>query len=97
MAVSTDVLAAIRDRLARLDEQRREPLVSGRRAALWRAQHEAARREATLEQLRRFCLDALARPRLLEPEHENDYLRGYREGLQLVLREIRRIETERRG
>jgi len=70
----------------------RGPLASGRRAALWRAQQHAARVDRSLEDLRRYCLDAL-KPRLLDQEHENDYLRGYREGFQAVLREIRRIET----
>jgi hypothetical protein len=89
-------LAAIRVRLAELGAQHRTPHSSGQRAALWRTQHEAARRGRTLEQLRAYCLDALAHPRGLDAEHENDYLRGYREGLQHVLSTIRRLEARRR-
>ena len=92
-----EALGAIRVRLAELAGQRRSPLLSGRRAALWRAQHEAARRGRTLPELRKYCLDSLDHPRWLEAEHENDYLRGYREGLQQVLSEIRRIEGRRVG
>ena len=55
-------------------------------------QQHAARADHTVDDLRRYCLDAL-KPRLLEERHENDYLRGYREGFQVVLHEIRRIET----
>jgi hypothetical protein len=40
--------------------------------------------------LRRFCLGALSTPRTLGAE---DPIRGYREGFQAVLREIRRFET----
>jgi hypothetical protein len=32
---------------------------------------------------------------LLDPADENDYLRGYRQGFQTVLKEIRRVETRR--
>lgn len=53
-------------------------------------------RGVALEDLRRYCLGWLARPRLIGAENEGDYVRGYRQGLQLVLREIRRIETSRR-
>jgi hypothetical protein len=91
-----EVRGAIRQAFARIDRTTRSPTSSGRRAALWRAQHEAARRVTSLEQLRRYCVEWLARPRLIDPEHESEYLRGYRQGLQLVLREIRRIETARR-
>ena len=87
-----ELIPMIRARLAQLDTERRGPLASGRRAALWRAQQHAARLEHTLEDLRRYCLDAL-KPRLLDEQHENDYLRGYREGFQAVLNEIRRLET----
>lgn len=90
--LAREALRAIRARLADLDGQQRSPQSSGQRAALWRAQHEAARRGRTLEDLRRYCLDALEHPRWLDAEHENDYLRGYRLGLQQVLSEIRRIE-----
>lgn len=94
--LAREVLAAIRGRLAELARAERTAHASGQRAALWRAQQEAARRGRTLQQLRAYCLDALKHPRGLKPEHENDYLRGYREGLQHVLREIRRIEVRRR-
>lgn len=92
-----EALAAIRGRLARLEGERSDARVSGQRAALWRAQHEAARRGRSLEDLRRYCLESLKRPRLLGAEHENDYLRGYRRGFQLVLSDIRRIETRQRA
>jgi hypothetical protein len=90
--LAMELIPMIRARLERLDAERRTPLASGHRAALWRAQQQAARIDRSLEDLRRYCLDAL-KPRLLDVEHENDYLRGYREGFQAVLKEIRRIET----
>jgi hypothetical protein len=93
--LAREALAAIRARLAELGEEPRGAERSGQRAALWRAQHEAARRGRTLHELRRYCLDALRRPQLLDAEHENDYLRGYRVGLQQVLHEVRRIEGRR--
>jgi hypothetical protein len=91
-----EALVAIRARLGE-GSQGRCPTWSGRRAALWRAQHQAARRGTSLEDLRRYCLEWLARPRLIGPEHESDYLRGYREGLQLVLRDLRAIEMRTKG
>jgi hypothetical protein len=94
--LAREALGAIRARLAELAREERGPHRSGQRAALWRAQHEAARRGRTLQELRRYCLDSLKRPRSLDAEHENDYLRGFRDGLQQVLREIRRIEGGRR-
>lgn len=91
---ATLAIATIQLKLAELDQaQARDPVSSGLRAALWRAQHEAARRGRGLEDLRAYCLEALRRSRLLDAEDENDYLRGYRQGLRLVLGEIRRIET----
>lgn len=87
----------IPDIRARLDELNREPgnaLASGRRAAFWRAQQHAARLDRTLADLRRYCLESL-RSRLLDEDDENDYLRGYREGFQAVLEDIRRVETRR--
>jgi hypothetical protein len=90
------LLDAIAEALTRLDDEPAGPFTSGQRAALWRAQHEAARRRRGLEDLRRYCLESLERPRSLDPEHEGEYLRGYRQGFQLVLREIRGIETARR-
>jgi hypothetical protein len=88
--LAMELIPMIRAGLASLE--RGDPLASGRRAALWRAQQQAARIDRTLEDLRRYCLDAL-KPRLLDEEHENDYLRGYRQGFQAVLAEIRRLET----
>lgn len=88
-------LAAIRAQLAELRTQEQGPHRSGQRAALWRAQHEAARRGRTLQDLRGYCLEALRHPRGLDAEDEGEYLRGYRDGLQLALSEIRRIERRR--
>lgn len=90
---ATEVIVAIQAELARLRGEPRDALRSGQRAALWRAQHQAARKGQTVAGVRRYCLDALKHPRFLDQADENDYLRGYREGLQLVLSEIRRIET----
>jgi hypothetical protein len=90
-----EALAAIAGRLAELRKEPPSELASGERAALWRAQQEAARPGRGLEDLRRYCLEALQHPRFLDAEHENDYLRGYRRGFQLMLREIRRIEAAR--
>lgn len=92
-----ELIPTIRAQLDALRKQarasgRRDALVSGRRAALWRAQQHAGRIDHTLDDLRRYCLEAL-KPRLLDERHENDYLRGYRQGFQALLREIRRIET----
>jgi hypothetical protein len=92
MMLAMELIPMIRARLAQLDRERRDPLASGRRAALWRAQQYAARIDHSLGDLRRYCLDSL-KPRLLDQQFENDYLRGYREGFQDVLNEIRRIET----
>jgi hypothetical protein len=87
-----ELIPAIRGVLAELDAGERNSTASGRRAALWRAQQYAARVNHSLEDLRGYCLDSL-RPRLLDQDDENEYLRGYREGFQTVLREIRRLET----
>jgi hypothetical protein len=87
-----ELIPTIRAHLAELGAGHKSPLVSGQRAALWRAQQHAARIDHTLEDLRRYCLESL-KPRLLEERHENDYLRGYRAGFQAVLGEIRRLET----
>ncbi len=67
-----------------------DPVARDRRAALWRAQQHAAIANHTIDDLRRFCLGALSAPRTLGAE---DPVRGYREGFQAVLREIRRLET----
>lgn len=88
-----ELIPAIRARLAEIDAERPAALASGRRAALWRAQQHAARLDHTVEDLRRYCLEALAPRRFLDEADENDYLRGFRQGFQDVLREIRRIET----
>jgi hypothetical protein len=90
-----ELIPAIRARLAELEAERGGALTSGERAALWRAQQFAARVDRTLEDLRRYCLDSLARWRRLDPADENDYLRGYRQGFQGVLKEIRRVEARR--
>jgi hypothetical protein len=93
-----ELIPAIRTRLERLDERREHgPLASGRRAALWRAQQRAARLDGTLEDLRRYCLESLRSWKALDERDENDYLRGYRQGFQAVLDEIRRLETRGRG
>lgn len=91
--LAMELIPAIRERFAELDAERRDAVASGQRAALWRAQQHAARITNTIEDLRRYCLDALNARRSLDEDDENDYLRGYRQGLQSVLTEIRRIET----
>jgi hypothetical protein len=89
-----EIIPAIRARLEELNGEPGNPLASGRRAAYWRAQQHAARLDRTLADLRRYCLESL-RSRLLDEEDENDYLRGYRQGFQAVLEEIRRVEMRR--
>jgi hypothetical protein len=91
-----ELIPAIRERLAELDAERSNARTSGRRAALWRALQHAARTDHTVDDLRRYCLHSLRRRRFLDADDENDYLRGYREGFQAVLREIRGVETRRR-
>jgi len=91
--LAMELIPAIRARLAELNAQARDPLASGERAALWRAQQHAARTSRTVDDLRRYCLDALKPRQFLDAEDENDYLRGYRQGFQVVLMEIRAIET----
>jgi len=86
-----DVIPALRARMLECDEPRGDSVAAGRRAALWRAQQHAAHIDLTLSDLRQYCLDGLARHRLLDVESPS-YLRGYREGLQAVLRDIRRVE-----
>ena len=93
MMRAMELIPAIRRQLSQLDGGRGNALVSGRRAALWRAQQHAARLSNTVEDLRRYCLDALDARRFLDEQDENDYLRGYRQGFQSVLNEIRRLET----
>ena len=94
--LAMELIPAIRARLAQLDGEESDALASGRRAALWRAQQHAARIDHTVEDLRRYCLDSLKKPRLLDEDDENDYLRGFHQGFQAVLREIRRLETSSR-
>jgi hypothetical protein len=89
--LAMELIPAIRKLLDQLEHG--DPLASGRRAALWRAQQHAARIEHTLEDLRRYCLESLDARHHLREEDENDYLRGFREGFQVVLKEIRRLET----
>jgi hypothetical protein len=90
--LAMELIPAIRARLAELDSGTRDALVGGQRAALWRAQQQAARLNNSLDDLRRYCLEAL-KPRLLDEENENEYLRGFRQGFQAVLSDIRRLET----
>jgi hypothetical protein len=94
--LAMELIPAIGERLAQLDSEQRDARNSGRRAALWRAQQHAARIEHTVDDLRRYCLQWLGRRRMLDAEDENDYLRGYREGFQAVLRDIRKLETRGR-
>ena len=91
-----EVIPAIRARLAQLDQSGANAVLSGRRAAFWRAQQHAARLDRTVADLRRYCLGSL-RSRLLDEEDENDYLRGYRQGFQAVLEDIRRVEMRGRS
>jgi len=90
-----ELIPAIRARLAELDELAGGAVASGRRAAYWRAQQQAARLDRTVADLRRYCLESL-RSRQLEAEDENDYLLGFRQGFQAVLEDIRRVEMRRR-
>lgn len=91
--LAMELIPTIRARLAELESKRRDPLIGGQRAALWRAQQHAARVDRTVQDLRRYCLDSLDRWRLLDADDENDYLRGYRQGFQAVLKEIRKVES----
>lgn len=98
--LAMELIPSIRARLAQLEAQRsqephrrRDPLASGHRAALWRAQQHAARIDHTLEDLRRYCLESLRSWRFLDERDENAYLRGYRQGFQAVLKDIRAAET----
>ena len=52
---------------------------------------ECARLGLTIDDLRRYCLDMLRSRRALD-EDAPDYLRGYREGFQLVLRDLRDLD-----
>jgi hypothetical protein len=87
-----DAIPLIKARLAELEERSgREPLTTGRLAALWRAEARAAKLGLTIEDLRRYCLEMLRSRRALDDDTP-DYLRGYREGFQLVLRDLRELE-----
>jgi hypothetical protein len=90
--LAMELIPAIRELLGELEGER-SAVISGRRAALWRAQQHAANLSHTMEDLRRYCLESLAPRRLVD---ETDYLRGYRQGFQAVLREIRRVEARDR-
>lgn len=87
-----EAIPLIRERLAEVEEAGPDPLASGRRAALWRVQAEAARPRRTLADLRGYCLEKLTPPRFLD-ERDSEYLRGYREGLQAILADLRRLES----
>lgn len=90
--MAMDAIPLIRARLLELEERGgHEPLTTGRLAALWRAQARAARLGLTIEDLRLYCLDMLRSRRALDDDTP-DYLRGYREGFQLVLRDLRGLE-----
>jgi hypothetical protein len=90
-----ELIPAIRARLEQLNQVASGALVSGQRAAFWRAQQHAARLDSTVADLRRYCLESL-RSRKLDEEDENDYLRGFRQGFQAVLEDIRRAEMRGR-
>ena len=87
-----EAIPLIKQHLAEIDDSPSDSVASGRRAALWRAQSQAARVDRTIEDVRRYCLESL-RPRRFIDESDSEYLRGYREGFQLVLRELRRFES----
>jgi hypothetical protein len=91
--LAMELITAIRRHLAGAGRRGSGAVVSGRRAALWRAQQHAARLDHSVEDLRRYCLESLRPRRFLE---DDDYMRGYREGFQAVLTEIRRIESGQR-
>jgi hypothetical protein len=89
---SIEAIPMIKQRLAELEDSSTDSVASGRRAALWRAQSEASRLDRTIEDLRRYCLDSLS-PRRFIDESDSEYLRGYREGFQLVLQDVRQLES----
>jgi hypothetical protein len=90
--LAMDAIPVIKARLAELEERgRREPLTMGRLAALWRAEARAAKLGLTIEDLRSYCLEMLRSRRALDDDTP-DYLRGYREGFQVVLRDLRELE-----
>ena len=90
--LAIEAIPLIKARLAELEERGgREPLITGRLAALWRAEARAAKLGLTIEDLRRYCLEMLRSRRALDDDPP-DYLRGYREGFQVVLRDLRELE-----
>jgi hypothetical protein len=90
--LAMDAIPLIKARLVELEERGgSEPLITGRLAALWRAEARAAKLGLTIEDLRRYCLEMLRSRRALDDDTP-DYLRGYREGFQLVLRDLRELE-----
>jgi hypothetical protein len=90
--LAMDAIPVIKARLAELEERgRHEPLTMGRLAALWRAEARAAKLGLTIEDLRSYCLEMLRSRRALDDDPP-DYLRGYREGFQVVLRDLRELE-----
>jgi hypothetical protein len=89
---SIEAIPLIKRRLAEIEHSPSGSVASGRRAALWRAQSQASRLDRTIEDLRNYCLDSLS-PRRFIDESDSEYLRGYREGFQLVLRDVRRLES----
>jgi hypothetical protein len=91
--LAMELIPAIRARLAQLDPGGADALISGQRAALWRAQQHAARLDHSLDDLRRYCLDELSARPHLDAQDENDYLRGFRLGFQAVLKDIRVLEA----
>jgi hypothetical protein len=91
--LAMELIPRIRQMLAELESEN-DPVASGRRAALWRAQQHAAALNHTVDDLRRYCLEALSPRRVLD---EEDQMRGYREGFQAVLAEVRRFEARRRA
>jgi hypothetical protein len=100
--LAMELIPSIRGRLERLEADqlngargRRDPRASGQRAALWRAQQHAARIDHTIDDLRRYCLESLHSWHFLDERDENDYLRGYRQGFQAVLGDVRAAEARR--
>ena len=87
-----EAIPLIKRQLAELEDAPSDSVASGRRAALWRAQAQAARLDRTIKDLRNYCLESL-QPRRFIDEGDSEYLRGYREGFQVVLREVRRLES----
>jgi hypothetical protein len=89
---SIEAIPLIKRRLAEIEGSPSDSVASGRRAALWRAQSQASRLDRTIEDLRNYCLDSHS-PRRFIDESDSEYLRGYREGFQLVLQDVRRLES----